>query len=91
MLSIQNLMLRWTPHPVIVTIFDNKDHFRILLYSYDTTITGWGVPSNLMPLWIPEMAEELREAPELSRSQLLEAAKDFWDIGFRFQGSGCRA
>ena len=35
--------LRWTPHPVIVTIMDNKDHIRVLLYSYYTTITGWGV------------------------------------------------
>ena len=36
-------MLRWTPHPVIVTIGDNKDYTRVLLYSYCTTITGWGV------------------------------------------------
>ena len=35
--------LRWTPHPVIVTIMDNKDYIRVLLYSYYTTITGWGV------------------------------------------------
>ena len=34
---------RWTPHPVIVTIRDNKDYIRVLLYSYYTTITGWGV------------------------------------------------
>ena len=34
---------RWTPHPVIVTIMDNKDNIRVLLYSYYTTITGWGV------------------------------------------------
>ena len=31
------------PHPVIVTIKDNRDDIRILLYSYYTTITGWGV------------------------------------------------
>ena len=30
------------PHPVIVTIGDNRDHIRVLLYSYVTTITGWG-------------------------------------------------
>ena len=24
---------RWTPHPVIVTIRDNKDYLRVLLYS----------------------------------------------------------
>ena len=35
--------LRRTPHPVIVTIGDNRDHVRVLLYSYDTTITEWGV------------------------------------------------
>ena len=31
------------PHPVIVTIGDNRDYIRVLLYSYYTTITGWGV------------------------------------------------
>ena len=34
---------RWTPHPVIVTIRDNRDCIRVLSYSYYTTITGWGV------------------------------------------------
>ena len=34
---------RGTPHPVIVTIMDNRDYGRVLLYSYYTTITGWGV------------------------------------------------
>ena len=34
---------RWTPHPVIVTIRDNRDYIRVLLYSYYATITGWGV------------------------------------------------
>ena len=33
--------VRWTPHPVIVTIGDNRDYIRVLLYN--TTITGWGV------------------------------------------------
>ena len=33
---------RWTPHPVIVSIGDNRDYLRVLLYSYYTTITGWG-------------------------------------------------
>ena len=37
------LYIRWTPHPVIVTIGDNRDNIRVLLYSYYTTITGWGV------------------------------------------------
>ena len=35
--------LRWTPHPVVVTIRDSRDYIRVLLYSYYTTITGWGV------------------------------------------------
>ena len=34
---------RWTPHPVIVTLGDNRDYIRVLLYAYYTTITGWGV------------------------------------------------
>ena len=29
--------------PVIVTIRDNKDYNRVLVYSYYSTITGWGV------------------------------------------------
>ena len=36
-------LFRWTPHPVIVTIRDNKDYIRVLSYSSYTTITGWGV------------------------------------------------
>ena len=36
--------LRWTPHQVIVTIGDNRDCIRVLLFSYYTTITGWGPP-----------------------------------------------
>ena len=31
------------PHPVIVTIRDHSNYIRVLLYSYYTTITGWGV------------------------------------------------
>ena len=31
------------PQPVIVAIVNNKDYIRVLFYSYDTTITGWGV------------------------------------------------
>ena len=26
----------------MVTIMENKDYIRVLLYSYSTTITGWG-------------------------------------------------
>ena len=35
--------LRWTPHPVIVTIGDIRDSIRVLIYSYYATMTGWGV------------------------------------------------
>ena len=35
--------IRWAPHPIVVTIRDNKDYIRVLLYSYYITITGWGV------------------------------------------------
>ena len=37
------IRVRWTPHLVIVAIRDNKGYVRVLLYSYYTTITGWGV------------------------------------------------
>ena len=40
--------IRWTPHPVIVTIRDNRDYIKVFLYSYYTTITGWGV---LLRIW----------------------------------------
>ena len=36
-------LIRWTPHPVIVTIRDNWDDIRVLVYSRYTTTTGWGV------------------------------------------------
>ena len=42
-LNLHPVSLRWTPHPVIVTIRDNANYIRVLLYSYYTTITGWGV------------------------------------------------
>ena len=41
--ALSRVYLRWTPHPVIVTVRDNGDYIRVLLYSYYTTITGWGV------------------------------------------------
>ena len=39
------LQVRWTPHPVIVTIRDIGDYIRALVYSYYNTITGWEVLS----------------------------------------------
>ena len=38
-----DIHLRWTPHPVIVAIMDDKDYVRVLSYSYYATITGWEV------------------------------------------------
>ena len=43
-LSGSSEYVRCTPHPVIVTIRNNRDHIRVLLYSSHTTITGWGGP-----------------------------------------------
>ena len=47
------------PLGVIVTIRNSKDYIRVLVYSYYTTITGWGVllrdldrkGTNLWPFW----------------------------------------
>ena len=39
---IRGVWFKRTPHPVIVTILDNTDYIRVLLYSYYATITGWG-------------------------------------------------
>ena len=33
-------MFRWTLHPVVVAIRDNKDDIRVLLYSYYTRVGG---------------------------------------------------
>ena len=38
-LEIQ-VYLRWTPHPVIVTIRDNRDYSRVLVYSYYYRVGG---------------------------------------------------
>ena len=50
------LYVRWSPHPVIVMIRGNKDYIRVLLYSYCTTITGWGVlliyMQHLQKVWV---------------------------------------
>ena len=40
--QILGVKVRWTPHPVIATIRDNRDYIKVLLYSYYATITGWG-------------------------------------------------
>ena len=41
------IRLGGTPHPVIVTLEDDRDKIRALLYSYYTTITGGGGPPNV--------------------------------------------
>ena len=51
--------LRWTPHPAIVTVEDNKDYIRVLLYSYFTTMTGWGVLLRDPPIWETSIYESL--------------------------------
>ena len=33
-----------------MTIRDNRDYIRVLLYSYNTTITGWGGPPKVLGL-----------------------------------------
>ena len=38
------------PHPVIVTIGEDRDYIRVLLCSYYTTITGWGGPPKVCGL-----------------------------------------
>ena len=48
-----------TPHPVIVTIGDNRDYIRVLLYSYYTTISGWGGPPKLSPCCRRMTAEQV--------------------------------
>ena len=42
LLGTLGIHIGWTPHHVIVAIKENKDYIRVLLYSYYTTITGWG-------------------------------------------------
>ena len=42
-LAGSDIDVRWTPHPVIVTIKENKDYIRVLIYSSYTTITEWVV------------------------------------------------
>ena len=43
------LHLRWTHHLAIVTIRDNKDGMRVLVYSYYTSIVGWEVLLRAIP------------------------------------------
>ena len=47
-IGVVMVLIRWTPHPVIVTIGDNRDYIRVLLYSHYTTIAGWGGPPKVL-------------------------------------------
>ena len=40
--SLAVLHTNGQPFPLLVTIRDNKDHIRVLLYSYYNTIPGFG-------------------------------------------------
>ena len=55
-LCMHAYILGGPPHPVIVTIGENGDNIRVLLYSYYTTITGWGV----LLAYIPRSATLIR-------------------------------
>ena len=54
----------WTPHPVIVTIRDNRKYVRVLLYADYTTITGWGGPPNLKSYEAPQRCHGLQAGAE---------------------------
>ena len=40
---------RWTPHPVIVTIRDNRDSIRGIVYFYYRNYSRAGGPANINP------------------------------------------
>ena len=40
---MHHVMPQVDPHPVIVTLRDNKDCTRVLFYCYHSTIAGWEV------------------------------------------------
>ena len=88
------------PPPLIVTIRDNRDSIRVLLYSYDTTITGWGV---LFKVWLTAeaclklgsyafgIASSTRAASAFQKGYLVTAthvreskAKAPWEVPFQF-------
>ena len=56
------------PHPVIVAIRDNKDDIKVLLYSYYTTITGWGVLLSNHKSYIQQRLEHKKEATQSDKS-----------------------
>ena len=53
--------LRWTRHPVILTIRDSGDYIRVLLHSYSTTCYNAGGLPKVYPR-DPNMQTMLRRA-----------------------------
>ena len=46
----------------VVAVRDNKDYIRVLVYSYCTTLTGWGV----LPIYTIHVHKGLRREKHLS-------------------------
>ena len=75
------VFVRWTPHPVIVTIGDNREYIRVLLCSHYTTIPGWGfLLGSLVVLGVHIRQKQLRLLGNLCcrRSDTLPAGADLW-------------
>ena len=58
------VLLRWTPHPVIVITRDNRDYIRVRLYSSYTTTTGWGVLLRYCRNRVVHVGINLRRSPK---------------------------
>ena len=81
--------IRWTPHPEIVTIRDNRDYIEVLLYSDYSTLTGWGGPPNTYICNASTMPECPVLQMVLMRSSLFErGTADGGCYRFRVQGLG---
>ena len=64
-----------------MTIEDNRDYVRVLLHSYYTTITGWGVLLNYR-LRFSIVAWVLSVECGVLRSGLMVQRSGFWISGF---------
>ena len=71
MLVLQSCVL----YPVIVIIGDNRDYTRVLLYSYYTTITGWGVLLRQTHQTRQELHMRLRSREKLLSMETLKAMR----------------
>ena len=72
------------PHPVIVTIMDNEDYIRVLLYSYYTTITGWGVLLTLNLVFNAKKGAGVNGVPALTVVASSEGI--LCTLGFKVEG-----